>query len=86
MEEGRTPARSDPSIIQGKLMIDLQSDSGGPLTFKQGGQHVLIGDVSRGLGCARVGQTFHRVIFTYCFYSARSERILRQDFLLQAVD
>ena len=25
------------------------------MTFKQNGQHVLIGDVSRGVGCARVG-------------------------------
>jgi len=34
-----------------------QSDSGGPLTYKQdNGQHVLIGDVSRGNGCARPGE------------------------------
>ena len=32
--------------------IDSQGDSGGPLTFKQNGQHVLIGVVSRGPGCA----------------------------------
>ena len=32
----------------------LQSDSGGPLTYKDGDQHVLIGDVSGGVGCARV--------------------------------
>ena len=26
------------------------------MTFKQNGQHVLIGDVSRGDGCAKVGE------------------------------
>ena len=32
-------------------------DSGGPLTYKQdNGQHVLIGDVSRGNGCAKVNE------------------------------
>jgi len=34
----------------------LQGDSGGPLTYKQdNGQHILIGDVSRGEGCGRAG-------------------------------
>ena len=28
-----------------------QGDSGGPLTYKEGTQHVLIGDVSNGLAC-----------------------------------
>ena len=30
----------------------MQGDSGGPLTVKQARQHVLIGAVSRGSGCA----------------------------------
>ena len=33
----------------------IQGDSGGPLTFNSAGQHVLIGTVSGGYGCARVG-------------------------------
>jgi len=32
-----------------------QGDSGGPLTYKSGLQHVLIGDVSWGVGCAKKG-------------------------------
>ena len=32
-----------------------QGDSGGPLTYKEGTQHVLIGDVSFGSGCANAG-------------------------------
>ena len=31
-----------------------QSDSGGPLTYKANGQHILIGDVSHGISCALV--------------------------------
>ena len=39
------------------IFLFFQGDSGGPLTFKQNGQHVLIGDVSRGQSdSARVGQ------------------------------
>ena len=39
------------------IILFFQGDSGGPLTFKQNGQHVLIGDVSRGQSdSARVGQ------------------------------
>ena len=37
-------------LFLGSLFLILQSDSGGPLTYKQGDQHVLIGDVSGGLG------------------------------------
>lgn len=33
-----------------------QGDSGGPLTYKAGDQHVLIGDVSFGDGCAQAGK------------------------------
>jgi len=33
-----------------------QGDSGGPLTYKSGEQHVLIGDVSYGDGCAQAGK------------------------------
>ena len=33
-----------------------QGDSGGPLTYKSGDQHVLIGDVSFGDGCAQAGK------------------------------
>merc|ERR1711981_286813 len=33
-----------------------QGDSGGPLTYKSGNQHVLIGDVSFGDGCAEAGK------------------------------
>ena len=33
-----------------------QGDSGGPLTYKSGDQHVLIGDVSFGDGCAQAGR------------------------------
>merc|ERR1719412_2779610 len=33
-----------------------QGDSGGPLTYKSGTQHVLIGDVSYGDGCAQAGK------------------------------
>ena len=33
-----------------------QGDSGGPLTYKSGDQHVLIGDVSYGDGCAQAGK------------------------------
>ena len=32
----------------------FQGDSGGPLTYKSSGQHILIGEVSFGSGCARV--------------------------------
>ena len=32
-----------------------QFDSGGPLSFESNGQHILIGDVSWGKGCAKVG-------------------------------
>ena len=32
----------------------MKGDSGGPLTFQQNGQHVLIGDTSRAAGCATV--------------------------------
>ena len=31
-----------------------QGDSGGPLTYNSNGQHILIGDVSFGDGCAKV--------------------------------
>ena len=31
-----------------------QGDSGGPLTYESSGQHILIGDVSYGDGCAKV--------------------------------
>ena len=34
----------------------MQGDSGGPLTYKEGTQHVLIGDVSFGDGCAQAGK------------------------------
>ena len=34
----------------------IQGDSGGPLTYKEGAQHVLIGDVSFGDGCAKAGR------------------------------
>jgi len=43
------------AAVDGGGKDSCQSDSGGPLTFKQNGQHVLIGDVSRGEGCARPG-------------------------------
>ena len=33
-----------------------QRDSGGPLTYVSGEQHVLIGDVSFGDGCAKAGK------------------------------
>ena len=33
-----------------------QGDSGGPLTYVSGDQHVLIGDVSFGDGCAKAGR------------------------------
>jgi len=32
-----------------------QGDSGGPLTYDSNGQHILIGDVSYGDGCAKAG-------------------------------
>ena len=32
----------------------FQGDSGGPLTYKSSGQHILIGEVSFGNGCAQV--------------------------------
>lgn len=32
-----------------------QGDSGGPLTYESNGQHILIGDVSFGDGCAQAG-------------------------------
>ena len=31
-----------------------QGDSGGPVTCKSSGQHILIGEVSYGNGCAQV--------------------------------
>ena len=34
----------------------IQGDSGGPLTYKDGAQHILIGDVSFGDGCAKAGR------------------------------
>ena len=36
----------------------FQGDAGGPLTFKSGDQHILIGVVSGGLGCARVSYIY----------------------------
>ena len=36
------------------LIIYHQGDSGGPLTYEAGDQHILIGDVSFGSGCAGV--------------------------------
>jgi len=33
-----------------------QGDSGGPLSYESNGQHVLIGDVSYGDGCAKAGK------------------------------
>jgi len=41
------------AAVDGGGKDSCQGDSGGPLTFKQNGQHVLIGDVSRGDGCAQ---------------------------------
>ena len=48
--------------------FNSKGDSGGPLTFKQNGQHVLIGDVSSGTGegCARVG--LHIYYLSYIIY------------------
>ena len=43
----------------------LQADSGGPLTYKSGNQHVLIGDTSFGDQCALAGRygVYGRVSF-----------------------
>ena len=37
-----------------RLEIYYQGDSGGPLSYESNGQHILIGDVSYGDGCAKV--------------------------------
>ena len=51
-----------PGITDGMLCAggeagkdSCQGDSGGPLTYKEATQHVLIGDVSFGPGCANAG-------------------------------
>ena len=63
---GRT-ARSAPGVRRARTRVrwagrgrevmiiwDNQGDSGGPLTYESGDQHILIGDVSFGQGCAEV--------------------------------
>ena len=36
------------------ILLVNQGDSGGPLSYESNGQHILIGDVSYGDGCAQV--------------------------------
>jgi len=43
-----------------------QGDSGGPLSYESNGQHILIGDVSYGDGCAKAG--FYGVYGRISFY------------------
>ena len=78
------------------IFLFFQGDSGGPLTFKQNGQHVLIGDVSRGQSdSARVGQRSEvtsqsqSTIFlseTEIFISAQGKWTVWADILLPRVD
>ena len=51
----RTAARwAGSATLTAILIIYHQGDSGGPLTYEAGDQHILIGDVSFGSGCAGV--------------------------------
>ena len=36
------------------LLKSYKGDSGGPMSYESNGQHILIGDVSYGDGCAQV--------------------------------
>ena len=46
-----------------QLVLYFQADGGGPLTFKQGGQHVLIGAVSHDPGCGENDGRYARISY-----------------------
>jgi len=51
VEDGCTVPTVDTASLD-----SCQGDSGGPLSFESSGQHILIGDVSYGDGCAQAGK------------------------------
>ena len=57
MLKGSPESRQKRKLLLGILYFwpyAWQGDSGGPLTYNSNGQHILIGDVSFGDGCAEV--------------------------------
>ena len=66
------------------LIIYHQGDSGGPLTYESGDQHILIGDVSFGSGCA--GVWLENLRQNLMFALGGIVWCVRTNFLLQNLD